>query len=201
MADLFTQFLKSLKPTLHQAGFSQSHSRFCQRVHENWALLNFQRSSSSTAQVPHFTINIGVYSSVLATVFPSFRMRSNPTLKPLEIDAHWRIRVGQLLPTPQDTWWIFTAESLTPCIADVQYHLTTYVIPTLEQYSSDAALCELWTTRSRLGLDSEVVRLEYLSLLAKVYGTKEEVDAWLDILQKTSGKTTMEVMKRALEQL
>lgn len=188
MTDLFTQFLKSLNPTLQQAGFSQRHSYFRRRVHENWTLLNFQRSSSSTAHAPKFTINLGVYSSVLATVFPSFRMRSDPTVKPLEIDGHWRVRVGQLLPTPIDTWWSFTAESLAPCIEDVQYHLTTYAIPALQQYRSDAALRELWTTGSRLGLDSEVVRLEYLSLLAKVYGTQEEVDAWLEVLQRTSGK-------------
>jgi hypothetical protein len=164
-------------------------------------LLHFQRSSSSISSTPHFTINLGVYSSVLATVFPSVRMRSNPTIKPLEPDGHWRTRIGQLLPTPKDRWWSFTAESLAPCIADVQYHLTTYAIPTLQQYSSDAALCELWTTGSRLGLDSEVVRLESLALLAKVYGTEEEVDAWLEVLQRTSGKTAMQIMKRALERL
>jgi hypothetical protein len=201
MTELFTQFLKSLKFTLQQAGFSQSHSHFRHCVHDNWALLNFQCSSSSTAITPHFTINLGVYSSVLATVFPSFRMRSNPALKPLEIDGHWRIRVGQLLPTPKDTWWRFTAEIFTSCIEDVQYHLTTYAIPTLQQYSSDEALRELWSTGSRLGVDSEVVRLEYLSLLANVYGTEDEVDTWLETLHQTSGKTTMQLMKRALERL
>lgn len=199
MTDLFTLFLKSLKPTLHQAGFSQSHSQFRQRVHENWILLNFQRSSSSIPSTPHFTINLGVYSSVLATVFPSFRMRSDPTVIPLEIDGHWRVRVGQLLPTPRDIWWSFTTESLALCIEDVQSHLTTYAIPALQQYSSDATLRALWTTGSRLGLDSEVVRLEYLSLLSKVYGTGEEVDVWLELLQQTSGLTTMQIIKRALD--
>ncbi len=178
MTDLFAQFRKSLKPTLEQAGFSQSHSHFRRQVDENWVLLHFQRSSSSIPSAPHFTINLGVYSAVLATVFPSLRMRSEPTIKPLEIDSHWRVRVGQLLPTPRDIWWSFTAESFAPCIEDVQYHLTTYAIPTLQHYSSDVALRELWATGSQIGLDSEVVRLEYLSLLAKVYGTEKEVDAW-----------------------
>lgn len=201
MSTLFNHFLKAIKPTLQQAGFSQSDSNFSYLVADNWVLINFQRSSSSTAITPHFTINLGVYSSVLATVFTSFRMRSNPASNPLEIDGHWRVRIGDLLPTPRDLWWQFTTDTIEPCRKEVQTYLTELVIPALQHYSSDMALRELWTTGSCLGISSERVRLEYLALLAKLYGTEDEVDTWLEILQRTSGNRTMQVMKRALEQI
>ena len=198
---LFTQFLKSLNPILKQAGFSQSHSNFRHRADDNWAVINFQRSSSSTTVTPRFTINLGIYSAVLAKIFPSFRMRTDASLKPLVIDSHWRLRVGDLLPQNKDVWWQFTSDPMESCREEVDEYLTTLVIPTLQQYSSDAALRELWATGSLLGVDSEIVRLEYLSLLAKVYGTEDEVVSHLESLQRIGGKTTMHIMKRAPERL
>jgi hypothetical protein len=201
MNNLFNQFLNTLKPTLQQAGFSQSHSNFRHQVHNNWALINFQRSSNSTAEIPHFTVNLGVYSSVLARVFRSVRMRTSTTTKPSEIDCHWRVRIGDLLPQHQDVWWTFNTATIQDCLEEIQRQMVSIAIPALQYYSSDVALHNLWASGSLLGVSSQVVRLEYLSLLGKIYGTDAEVERWLDELERIGGNKTRTVMEHALVRL
>lgn len=136
---LASMLREHVAPTLRRSGFSGSGQDFHRRIDGNWAAINVQRDRYSTAGELRFTINLGTAST--AVRMEDGHAADDPAR---EIECHWRIRIGSLLPSGGDTWWTVRAgmragdaEALGETIAR---HLAEHGIPALERMASDEAI-------------------------------------------------------------
>ena len=65
----FREFLELVTPLLKSYGFSRRGQNFYTRRDGNWGVINFQKSQSSTQDKVKFTVNLGIYSQVLAKFY------------------------------------------------------------------------------------------------------------------------------------
>ena len=132
---------RHLGPGLRAAGFAGSGQDFHRQVAGNWAAINVQRHRGSTADELRFTINLGTASSAV-------RIEDGhaPDEPAREIDCHWRIRLGRLLPDARDRWWTVTSR-MEPREGDelgqeLVEHLTRHAVPKLVAMAPDEAILE-----------------------------------------------------------
>jgi Domain of unknown function (DUF4304) len=122
-------------------------------------LVELQKSKKSTGNELVFTINLGVYSLLLA------KRLGQSDRRPEVADCHWTQRLGVLSGELEDKWWdvsdVFEATNVGEEITRL---LKNYALPTFARLGSTAALRALWQTGQCPGL-TEYQRNEYLKVL------------------------------------
>ena len=130
---------EQVAPTLRHSGFSGSGQDFHRRIDGNWAAINVQRDRYSTAAELRFTINLGTASTAVR-IEDGFAAEEPAR----EIECHWRIRIGSLLPSRGDTWWSVRSDMLAveaQVLGEtIASNLTEHAIPALERMATDAAI-------------------------------------------------------------
>jgi hypothetical protein len=120
--------------------------------------VEFQKSMKTTSLCLTFTINLGVYSQRL----------SRERQKPEVACCHWSVRLGELLPTPDDRWWDAASdEDARRASEEVLSLLTSYGLPALQEVSSTAKLKQLWLTNQSPGI-TDFSRQEFLKQLENI---------------------------------
>lgn len=125
-------------PAIRDRGFAGSGQDFSKRMGHDWAVIDVQKHRYSTADEVRFTINLGV-----ACPFVLAEEGLTPAGKaPPEVLCQYRLRIGQLLPSRQDTWWTVRStmiavetEVLGSTIVDT---LLDVAIPALERIDHEA---------------------------------------------------------------
>jgi hypothetical protein len=161
----FKEFLKLIAPLLKGYGFSRRGQNFYIRRDGNWGVINFQKSQTGTQDKVKFTVNLGIYSQILAKFYYKWKEGTPPT----ESACHWRQRVGYLLPEKQDHWWVIDETTLLPSLIKEFEHILPLAVFEIESYITDEALRDLLLSGDRAGFTNHV-RLENLSVLVKKYG-------------------------------
>jgi hypothetical protein len=167
---------------LREHGFAGSGQDFHRRIDGNWAAINVQRARYSTADDVGFTVNLGTASTAVR-VEEGFAA-DDPAR---EIDCHWRLRIGALLPGGQDTWWTVRSgmlavetEILGTTLAG---HLVELAIPELERMAPDEAiLATVLDGEPRPGLPPAT--MDVVGPILRRIGPPERFARWLAILDE-----------------
>jgi hypothetical protein len=170
--DKFKELLKALTPLLKGYGYRRRGQNFYIRRDGNWGVINFQKSQGSTKDKVTFTVNLGIYSEVLARFYYKWREGTPPT----ESACHWRERVGFLLPENQDHWWVIDETTLLPSLAKEFGDILPLAVSEIESYITDEALRDHLLSAGCAGGSSNLGRLEDLSVLVKRYGPFDILD-------------------------
>ena len=168
----FREFLKLVSPLLKGYGFSRRGQNFYVRRAGNWGVINFQKSQSSTQEKVKFTVNLGIYSQVLAKFYYKWKEGSPPR----ESECHWRERVGLLLPENKDHWWVIDETTLLPSLVKEFGDILPLAVSEIESYITDEALRDHLLSAGCAGGSSNLGRLEDLSVLVKRYGPFDILD-------------------------
>jgi hypothetical protein len=194
---------KTLAPTLKQHGFSQSGRTFYLRREGNWGLVNFQKSTKSSAERIVFAVNLGIASSRLLEFFPPRRLRvSGLAAKPQIWDCHWQMRLGSLVADQKDIWWTVEANTrLEQLGLEIDGYIRNLAIPELSKYIRDEALRDLWLSGHAPGL-TEFMRLMNLSVLLKTLGPLNLLEPTLNELWRVAeGKPIASVAEIHMQRL
>jgi hypothetical protein len=132
-----------LAPALRDLGFKRSGQTFGIRGNGVWGILNLQRSTSSNANLARFTVNVSVWSDLLAEHNNTGDGLLYSKKLPPEPACHWRTRIGQFMPGGNDHWW-----DLGPA---VDAKLATMVVDAVR----DSAVPELLSRQS----DADLYRM------------------------------------------
>ena len=122
-------------------------------------MVGFQRSVINTVDRLKFTINLGTVSSHIADE------EQVDAAKVSISDAHFRTRIGAILPTKGDKWWELQPKSDLDKIADELLKiLEEEALPYLHKIASDDALAALWAGKTAPGL-TDAQRVRYLQII------------------------------------
>jgi hypothetical protein len=119
--------------------------------------VSLQASTSSTAQSLRVTLNLGVWLGAL----------SSEGETPDVWSAHWRARIGSLMPQPSDRWWDASSDREAAAVAVEMSHVTKLLaLPAFEALSTADALADLWRSGRSPGL-TEFVAKRFLDMLTR----------------------------------
>ena len=124
-------------------------------------LIEFQKSTTNSADQIRFTINLAVVCRALL----------NPDQSSLEKarspEAHLRLRIGMLLPGRPDKWWeIKDGVNVAELAGEVSTLIATEAAPYVTRYLDRGELISLWRSGESPGL-TETQRLRYLEQLSR----------------------------------
>lgn len=192
----FNCLLATVAATLTQKGFQRSGNTFWSSSPGSWALIQFQRSTKSSAQQTTFTVNLGIASKAL------LKFLGKPERVPTIDECHWRQRIGFVLPDAADRWWQLMPDANAASVAgEVIKALTQFALPAIESHSSDASLRDTWISGRAPGL-TEIDRLRFLSALLKIEGLDAESAIIAGSLEVAShGRPTAGVARMHLKKL
>lgn len=164
MTEKYKILIGKVAESLKTKGWSKKGNAFYLLTTNNWLIIDFQKSRDSSANEITFTINLGVSSTELRKFD-----EKDISQKPSVWEAHWRKRIGFLLPVNDDYWWPLNENvDLEKLASEIIAALDKFAIPELHNRSSDTQLEQLWLTGASDGL-TELQRLIYLSTLLKRY--------------------------------
>jgi hypothetical protein len=157
---LIEPILVALGALLKPRGYVKSGSTFRLRNSNTVSIIALQSSTSSTSSLARVTVNLAVHVPALED---SQRRKRHPSVW----SAHWRQRIGHLMPEKNDTWWVVhsanegrqVAEEIARCVEQ-------FGLPAVTQLSTLAALQQLWQSGRGPGL-TEGQRVRYLQQLAE----------------------------------
>ncbi len=193
--DPFKKLLAEVAVALKRKGFQRTKNTFWSSGAPNWAIIQFQRSTKSTAQVTSFTINLGTASKALLGFF------GKPDRMPTIDECHWRQRIGFTLPTAEDRWWNLTQTEVSSVAREVIEALCRFGLPAIQAHLSDGSLKKEWGSGCAPGL-TETDRLKFLSALLKIEGSEVESRAVADSLRtRSEGTATVGLTRTHLERL
>jgi len=154
--------LEQLDALLEPEGFKKKGLTFFQDHGDVVHLIGMQKSLGSTDREIKVTTNLGVWIRALAPI------RAGKPDPPRLSDAHWRQRIGTLLPERTDKWWSADspANAKTVSISIVEA-LSKYGLPALHNLGTTDALIQLWHTGACPGLTA-FQRDKYLQQLRNV---------------------------------
>lgn len=200
-ADAFNHLLKSMVPLLKRHGYSRTVSTFRKRQDRNWGIINFQKSVSSNRFGIRFTVNLGVYSQTIAEFLePLWGIKSSP--KPIEMDCHWRRRIGSLLSAPGDHWWnIFEDTPIDPLMREIQTHVMERAVPEIERHISDEQLMDFCLSSYEAG-NRNFQMLRDLAILLNASGKSDVLKAvLLHLEEESTGKPTEKMAKAIVHKI
>lgn len=158
----FKELLKALALFLKAYGYKRLGQNFYTRRDGNWGVINFQKSQTSTKDIVKFTVNLGIYSQVLAKFYYKWKEGTPPT----ESACHWRKRVE---PGNRVHWWVIDETTTLPSLVNEFSDILRLAASEIEKYITDEALRDLLLSGDRAGFTNRE-RLENLSVLVKRYG-------------------------------
>jgi hypothetical protein len=189
--------MRVFAPALRHVGFSRKGKTFYHQEQGNWGLVDFQKSTKSTADQVLFTVNLGVASTRLLRFYAGGQDVGTPALD----QCHWRQRIGALLPHPEDKWWPIRAISVVDNLEEVSDLLMRSGIPAIRKNIADEQLRDMWLSGVSPGL-TDIQRLMHLTVLLQAIGPAEQLDGILQELQRvSSGKPTALLVKSHIQQL
>lgn len=158
----FKDALNAAGAILKDAGYIKRGTGFRIESDGNIRIIDFQRSSESSASAIKFTVNLGVISGALLRKWDPEKDLSKEGIW----DSHLRERIGALTLANEDRWWTVTSVPVASIKEEVADLIATLVIPFLQQHARDSDLVALWTTGKSPGL-TEGQRVRNLSLLGE----------------------------------
>jgi hypothetical protein len=158
--ELKAPVLAQLKAALEPLGYRQAGALFLHERPEVVHLVELQSSQVEDAAHIAVTVSLGVYAPAL--VDADIREYIRPSIP----QAHWRERLGILMPQRRDKWWtIESAEQAATVAADIAVSLQEYGLPPLAKIPDLAALRKIWQAGASPGL-SDYQRRRYLERLS-----------------------------------
>jgi hypothetical protein len=157
--ELIDPVLAQLDAALAPLGYRRSGASFQRELSEVVHLVELQSAQGAADNQVAVTVNLGVYAPVL--VDADIRQYIRPSIP----QAHWRERLGILLPERRDRWWtIESAEAadLTGC--EIAGSVEVFGLPTLAKIPDLAALRRIWEAGASPGL-SDYQRRRHLERL------------------------------------
>jgi hypothetical protein len=154
--EVFKHFMKLIKPFMKTQGFiSKGNSFYKRHLQGNIGIINFQRNRDG---FPKFTINIAIYSRVLAEFFLAEFNQKQIKEYPSLGDYHWQARIGDLVPkhniyrqkdkkwlNGDDKWWHYDDKTDVEAIfQEISELIAEFAIPAIDKYITDQQLIELW---------------------------------------------------------
>jgi Domain of unknown function (DUF4304) len=135
--ETFSDLMKTLiGPGLRALGFKGSGQNYQLPSDDYWAMLGFQKSTSSDGHRVRFTLNVLVVSR---RAWEGVRAESSylperPTANTYWDTFVWQHRIGELLPAIGDLWWDLEADADVAELADgVLGAVRDYVVPAMHQ--------------------------------------------------------------------
>jgi hypothetical protein len=133
----FAAMMKSVVgPALRDLGFKGSGQTFSIPSETHHALLGFQKSVYSTSDAVRVTVNVCV---VPVDVWNEVRQErtylpAKPTPNTLYGDFAWQKRIGELMPTGEDTWWdVAAGRDTAPVASEIVEAVKTFALPAMRQ--------------------------------------------------------------------
>jgi Domain of unknown function (DUF4304) len=130
-----------LSPLLKKLGFRKQGLHFFHSSDAATCHLDIQASQWSAPDCASFTVNLWSYLPAIAVV-----KGEEPIAEPLKqkLRAHCGIRIGHLLPKPEDFWWRIQYPSDVPKVAaDLASTIEKYGIPYLDRIATLTGVAEL----------------------------------------------------------
>ena len=159
----FNDLLFSISSVLKEKGFLKQGNTFYIRGNDNFGMLNFQKSRSSSIHEILFTINIGVS----LTRLRKFN-KENLDKKPAIESCHWKKRIGFLLPEKRDYWWrIDNNTSIKEMAGEIINVILNLATPEILDHLNEKRLEAEWLTGLSSGL-TDLQRYIYLTTLLKL---------------------------------
>lgn len=193
----YKQLITGVSPTLKDHGYKRRNSAFSIQNSGNWGIINFQKSTKSTADQIIFTVNLGIASSRLSNFFGVIYPDYGPNI----YDCHWRKRLGRLIEA-NDKWWsIDCGSSIDEFGESISNYLLSSAIPEIAKYIDDQMLRDLWLSGKSPSL-SEFQRLIHLSVFLKEIGPLELLESTLSkLIEISEGKSTAYTTELHLQKL
>lgn len=154
--EVFNRLMKIMRPFMKEQGFASKGNNFYKRHPQgNIGIINFQRNKEG---FPKFTINIGIYSIVLAKFFlAEFNQKQIKEYPPLG-DYHWQTRIGNLVPKQNayrqkdkkwlngdDKWWHYDDRiDVEAMFREISELIAEFAIPAIDKHITDGKLKEYW---------------------------------------------------------
>jgi len=151
--------LEAMSEALRPIGFRKKGAHFTKTEAEVVHLVSLQSSSGSTAEAVRVTVNLGVWVSAL-----------EGDAKPDVWSAHWRERLGSLMPENRDVWWDAASnEEAKSTGARIASAIRTFGLPVLGSITTRRALLDLWRSGRSPGL-TEVYAKRLMNRLEAIEG-------------------------------
>lgn len=158
---MYKELIKKVSLYLKSIGFEQKADTFYINKANNWGLINFQKSRSSTSFVTLFTINLGISSSILREA-----AGINLSKKPAIEECHWNERIGFLLDQKEDFWWKIEADTnLDKLSAEIVMVLNKFAIAEIDKHIKDESLESEWLNGKGAGLTDLQIYVNLTTLL------------------------------------
>jgi hypothetical protein len=136
------RILEAVAEVLRAAGFRKKGSHFTRDIAEVVHLVTLQSSVGNTADAVRVTVNLGVW-------IPALEGDAKPDIW----SAHWRERLGFLMPEKRDVWWDAASDGEANVVAGrIADAVRDFGLPALSQLASRRALLDLWKTGASPGL-------------------------------------------------
>ena len=128
--------------TLCAVGFRKKGSHFTRELADVIHLVSLQSSVSSTSQSLRVTVNLGVWVPAL-----------EGDVKPDLWSAHWRSRLGHLMPEKRDVWWdVASDDEASRTAFKIVAAVRNFGLPALDALHDRRVLLDLWRTGVSPGL-------------------------------------------------
>jgi hypothetical protein len=136
---LISSIWLSLKPR----GFKRRGANFHRPAEDVVHLISLQSSRSGTRDSARVTVNLAVWCKIL----------DDTGAAPSVWTAHWRKRIGHLMPANTDLWWSLPSDrALDEAATEIVGALEAYGLPALDCLASAASLLALWDSGESPGL-------------------------------------------------
>lgn len=130
---------EQLAPALRSLGFKGSGQSFTLPDADCWALLGVQKSTSSSADLVKFTLNLSVANRQLWVDLRNWEhywMAARPSANSQSPGQTMR-RIGSVLPNGQDKWWSIatgaSSDSLGALSAEIESAVREFGLPELQR--------------------------------------------------------------------
>jgi hypothetical protein len=158
MNTIFEDFLKLIFQKIGPYGFHRKGSVFRKIETDFSSIIEFQKSRESTSRELKFTITLGVVSRLLIEDETAF-------LKAKCVDAHLTERLGGLIGSSGDRWWILRDKNgIEALVDDIGEILISVGVPYLEKYANKNGLTALWES----GVSPGLTKIQADRLLKKI---------------------------------
>jgi hypothetical protein len=185
-----------LRPAFKVRGYRQKGLTFHRAVGDNFAVVQLQKSRSSSARSIDFTINLGVFSGRVQRVLTQIGWALAIDGVPVEAQCHLRTRIGSLLPGGVDTWWTVRADAdLHERGGTLRPFLEEHAFPFLDARVSDEGLRDHWLERLPAGPQGAA-----LAILVRDLGPPDALGPVLDLL-RTQTPPLATFLRAAIEKL
>lgn len=157
--DFIKPILRDLDLYLRPHGFKRQRARYVRTLPDMLQFIDLQKSRTSTRYEVAFTLNVAVFSPVLASLNGDRDYIMGIS------DCHWNTRLGQLIPAKADTWWKVMSSNEAEVLApEIVRLVDCHVMSELDARSTLAQLGAQWLAGEYGGLTG-FARNEYMQVL------------------------------------